>query len=161
LHRKCISVNSIFDPSKSFQKKDDEELFLIFAGKRFYDDDDSLLAGIALRKRNFDSDKINAVRVERLKSIKEQVVEIENAQFINSRQFENMIYNVLGIIPLIYFVVYKSTDYDIESGLVIIGLSGAVVLGLIPALFARQRFGKSKERKLVKLQKKIELLMSI
>lgn len=84
-------MNSIFDLSKSFQKKDDEELFLIFSGKRFYEDNESLLAGRELRKRNFDSDKINAVLVKRLQRVKEQTSEIENLRFINSRQFENMI----------------------------------------------------------------------
>ena len=143
---------------KIFKEKDEKELLNIYSGNSHLDFEAQIFAGIELKNRNYDFDRIESIHKQKIAKVKLDIEKFKSLNYFKSKQFRNQILNFVGFVFIIIILLnggneIKSNDEYKYYELIIY----AFVL-LITVISAKWSFNRFKRKREETITQKIELL---
>ena len=145
---------------KIFKEKDEKELVKIYSGNSYLDYEASIYAGLELKNRNFDFQKIEKIHNEKIARLKMEIKDFENLEFIKSKYSSIQLLSVIGLSGLLYSVI-KNKEEIIGDNYNFIRILIYGTIALIIILTAKWNFNRFKKNKKKTIEKKVHLLKMI
>lgn len=140
-----------------FKEKAEQELVKIYSGESHLDFEASIYAGLELKNRKFDFQRIEEIHSRKLVQLKMEIKDFEDQEFIASKYFRSQVLNIIGFSGLIYFLI-KHKDEIIGDDYIYIRTVIYAIIALIAVLTAKWNFNRFKRNKRKSIEKKISLL---
>jgi hypothetical protein len=131
-----------------FKEKDDKELIRIYSGKSHLNYEASVYAGLELKRRNFDFQKIEAIHKNKLNQLENDIREYKDLDFFRTKYFRRLVLNTLALIGfIILFLKYKEEIVNNQSEYIRIWIYiFALSITIATAKWSYNRFKRDKRK---------------
>lgn len=137
-----------------FKGKTEKELVDIYKGKSFLDFEAEIYAGLELKNRNYDFNKIEQFHIAKEEKLKKEISDFQNLDFKSSGYLKKLIIYSLGIIFVLIVLITNDFNSNFRFYEALIYLV-VFVVSILTSKWSYKRFVRKKEES---IKTKIELL---
>ncbi len=98
-----------------FKKKTDNELLSIYAGNSHLDFEGCIYAGLELRKRGFDFQKIKKIHDRKIAELKMEIEVHGSISFYRTKYFRNLFFNSIAVASILIAAIFKTNDFHFQN----------------------------------------------
>lgn len=142
---------------KIFKDKDEKELVTIYSGKSHLNFEATIYAGIELKNRGFDIQKMEIINNGIVLKLKQEISDFEEVDFFKSKYFKKQFFGVIALLGL-FLAFYKNREEIISDEYNFIRIIIYIVILLFGVVTAKWNFNRFKKNKKETISKKENLL---
>jgi len=142
---------------KIFKAKTEKELIQIYSGESSLNFEAEIYAGLELKNRNFDFQTIDRIHQQKIIQLERDIDECKFLNYTNSKYFRNQLLALIGIFFIIFNLVNREIQNQLDSGIYYRYLFYIIIL-LINILIAKLLFERFKRKKHQTIDEKTKLL---
>ena len=157
-----------YDWESIFKSKDEKELLKIFCGNSHLDFEAEIYAGLELKLRNYDFNKIEKVYQSKIEKLENEIKKYNDLNYIKSEFYRKQKYYIIGMIVFIYFLIteyreisqlfLKNKNNSIDENLRYFEIIYVLIIVLVAFFTAKWRYKYFKKKNKRNLIKKKEIL---
>ena len=144
-----------------FKNKTEKELIEIYSGKSQLNFEAEIFAGLELKNRDYDFQKIEDIHKRKIEELKIEIEDFENLEFRKSKYFRDQIMYGIGIVVLIILLITNQKPIFEKEIYHYYKAAFYLFFTLIAFLTARWNFERFKKNKKKMIIEKTELLNKI
>lgn len=150
-----------YDWQKIFQEKESPELVKIYSGDSHLDYEASIFAGLELKKRKYDFNKIQDIHHRKIAELKSDLDGYKNLKYVNSRFFRQQILNIIALAFFMYALLMSPESMGYENKIEFYYALIIIFTTLIAIIGARWSFKRFKRKQKMELEKRARLLQML
>ena len=140
-----------YDWEKIFKEKNNKELLDIYTGDSLLDYEASMYAGLELKIRNYDFNKILKVHNQKIEELEISIENCKNIKFTKSKYFRQQISNTIGLIIVFIILINNAHEFQTLENFNLykfIFYAVIFIFGILSAKWSYNRYEKEKKEKI-------------